>query len=258
MKTLQRTVACAFCLVLAESAFSATGYSLNVVGYYNRAMTPGVNLIANQLNASPDNSLNTILAGSVVPDGSTFTMWNGSSFDPLSVYNTSTHTWSINYNLGLGDGGYFTTPSVFTNTFVGNVGPYLDIGLTNGGNNINWNPGYANGLHLISNPSPVSGDLNFTFLNVVGRAPVAGEGVAILTDGLTLSYTKYFYDGGGTWVDESLNSVNPSSVVPVGSSAWFALGVNYSMTIPSAVPEPGVFALIGMGAVLLLRRNRRA
>ncbi len=70
------------CLVLAESAFG------NIVGYYNVALQPGVNLIADQFLSSPDNSLNSIFnAGSSsggLVDNTSFTMWSGGAFLPTS------------------------------------------------------------------------------------------------------------------------------------------------------------------------------
>jgi hypothetical protein len=51
-------------LSLAGVATSmAQVYSVNAVGYINLTMRPGFNLVANQLNRTPNNSLNNVLTG---------------------------------------------------------------------------------------------------------------------------------------------------------------------------------------------------
>lgn len=247
-------VLCAFCLVLAGPAFGDT-FSQNIVGYANLVFQPGVNLIADQFLSTPDNSLDSILnassSGGGLANNTEFTMWNGSAFLPLSVYNSSSDSWSHNYQLNLGQGGYLISPTLVTNTFDGTVGPYFD---GSSSNNVGWNPNYPNGLQLVSNPTPIAGDLNFEFSNVIGRAPVAGEGIAVLNP-LTQTYDENFFNG-TQWIDQSTG--NPSTaMLQVGQAAWFALGANYSMTIPSPVPEPGVWALVGMGVGLLFLRRRQ-
>ncbi len=171
-------------------------------------------------------------------------------FSRRPIYDSFSDSWSINYQLNLGQGGYLTSLSAVpvVNTFVGTVGFALD-----GNNNaIGWAPNYANGLHLISNPVPVAGPLSAEFLGVTGRAPVAGEGVATF-DPVTQTYTESFFDG-TQWLDQNL--LNPSTAtIGVGQAAWFALGANYEMTIP--VPEPGTWALVGAGAGLLFLRRRQ-
>ncbi len=245
---------CASCLFLARPAFGDTTYSINIVGYINLVFQPGVNLIADQLLNTPDNSLDSVLNASSSQGGlandTTFTMWNGSAFLPLSVYNSFSDSWSVNYQLNLGQGGYLTSPTMVTNTFVGSVGPYFD---GSSSNNVGYNPNYPNGLQLIANPTPIAGDLNFEFHNVTGRAPVAGEGIAILNS-VTQTYDENFFNG-SQWIDQATG--NPSTAtLSVGQAAWYALGANYAMAIP-VVPEPGTLALVGMGAGLLFLRRRQ-
>jgi hypothetical protein len=254
MKTaFRKAVVFVACLVLTQSAFGDT-YSTNIVGYINLILRPGVNLIADQLLNTPDNSLNSILnvqsSSGGLANNTTFTLWNNGAFLPLSVYNSSSDTWSINYQLTLGQGGYLTSPTQVTNTFVGSVGPYFG----GGSNNVNWTPNYPNGLELVSNPIPIPGNLDFEFANVIGRAPVAGEVVATF-DSLTQTYRKSYYDG-AQWIDQS--SGNPSTaMLQVGQAAWFGLGANYDINIPT-VPEPGVLALVGLGAGILFRRRKQS
>ena len=253
MKTaLQKAAVCAACLALAQSAF---GNKNNIVGYINLVFQPGVNLVADQLLETPDNSLDSILNASSSQRGlannTTFTMWSSGAFLPLSVYNSSSDSWSINYQLDLGQGGYLSSPTLVTNTFVGSVGPYYVDGSSN---NVNWTPNYPNGLQLVSNPTPIAGNLDFEFSNVTGRDPVAGEVVAML-DPLTQTYSESYFDG-TQWIDQ--NTGYPSTaMLQVGQAAWFGLGANYDITMPTPVPEPDVLALIGIGAgMLFLRRNQ--
>mgnify|MGYP001572783180 CR=1 FL=1 len=245
-------------LLVALSVLSSQPASA-IVGYYNTLMQPGVNLVANQLNTS-DNSINSVLTPNYpLLDGATFTKWNGGSFLTPSIYDATTDSWSINYSLNLGEGGYLTTPTLFTNTFVGEVVLYPPLGLTP------WTPNYADGLHLISSPLPIAGNLNSTFGGdtmfeiVVGRTPVDGEGVAIL-DPTTQTYSFHVYMFGG-WFDENLNS--SAAILSVGHAAWFALGADLELGANQAsfgipvVPEPtAVSLLLASGIALMAMRNK--
>ena len=253
MKTARRkALMCAACLVLTGSAFGQI-YSSNIAGYFNLILQPGVNLIADQFLQAPDNSLDTILNAASSQGGlannTSFTLWNNGGFLPLSYYNASSDSWSINYQLGLGSGGYLTSPTLVTNVFFGSVGPYFN----EGGNNVGWNPNYPNGMQLISNPIPIAGNLSYEFYNVTGRNPVAGEGVATW-DPLAQTYTESFFDG-SQWLNQNLTGPSMANI-QVGQAAWFALGADYFMTLPSSVPEPSTLGLIGLGAGLLFLRRK--
>jgi hypothetical protein len=212
-----------------------------IVGFYNRMIHPGDNLIANQLNNAGGNSINTILLG--VADGATFTKWDAAAniFLPASVFDGSSQTWSINYSLNLGEGALLNSPAQTINTFVGEVVPYDNI-LSGFGGPL-WAPNYADGLHLISCPVPVGGSLmnNGMFDKVVGRAPEAGEWVMTLNEG-TQTYQVATFDGAGWDTDLSL---------AVGQAAWVNLG-------PIIVPEPSSLALMSLaaGALCFARRRR--
>lgn len=120
--------------LLAAAAISAVGivssmaqsnvYSLNVVGYVNVAYKAGFNAAANPLVGSPDNTLNSVLHGSAVPDNTIVFQWNTTlqDFDPvLPTYASSSGTWSPNVPIIQGQGVFVLAPSDFTNTFVGEV-----------------------------------------------------------------------------------------------------------------------------------------
>ena len=55
-----------FCFFVGPAAWAQTDvYSGNIVGYYNRFLSPGDNLIANQLGTTND-TLNNVLASGVL------------------------------------------------------------------------------------------------------------------------------------------------------------------------------------------------
>ncbi len=226
----------AFLVVAALSRAQAE----DVLGYINYRLYQGDNLIGNQLLANPDNTLNTLfsLYNSTpdIPDGATFMKWDDTGFLPASIFDADSGTWSINYTLELGEGGCLHTPDNFTNTFVGFVGPYLN--LTGGPRQINWNPSYTDGLYLISCPTPFG---NATFQEVVGRAPLLGEWVKRL-DEATQTYTISTFNG-SSWD-------NGTPILAVGEAAWFNLG-------PVVVPEPSVLALAGLGTIFFRLKRRR-
>jgi len=229
MKTLKITLP----LLMFVSLVLPAPAQNNVVGYINRQIYPGDNLIANQLNASPDNNINTILTG--VLDGATFTKWDSANaaFMPLSIF--SSGSWSINYSLNLGEGGLLHSPSNSINTFVGEVGPYLNLDGTP--RQVGWNPNYPDGLHLVSCPTPFN---DSTFEEVVGRAPAVGEWVGKF-DELTQTFSKTTFTG--------LSWDNGAPTLNVAQAAWYNLGpVN-------VVPEPSTLALAALAGLIMLRRR---
>lgn len=115
-------------LILA-AAVSAMGvassmaqvYSVNAVGYINITCVPGFNLIANQLNASPNNLLSTVIPSA--PDGAQ--VYN---FVPGSGYTTATYDsllpgWDTDFNVAPGGGVWFRNNQAgnITVTLVGEV-----------------------------------------------------------------------------------------------------------------------------------------
>jgi len=234
-----KTLVSGLTLFVSLAATCSTFGQFNIVGYINRTIYPGDNLVANQLNYSSfpspiNNSLNNILKG--VEVGATFTKWDASAnaFLPQSTYNG--FVWSINYSLNLGEGGLVHSATRTTNTFVGEVGPYFnEFGSPR---QVGWNPNYADGLHLVSNPIPFN---DATFNEVVGRAPRTGEWVKMLNDA-NQTYTTTTFDG--------ISWDNGAPILTVAQSAWFNLG-------PVIVPEPSTLAL-GLTAMAFCFVRRRA
>lgn len=240
MKAFKLTIALILLGGLALPSFSQSNvYSINVVGYINRPILPGYNLVANQLIGNVDNTINNVFLG--VADGTTFTKWDSTanSFLPSSVFDLGSQTWSINYTLNLGEGALVNSPSLTTNTFVGGVANYTNV-VDLGPGGLPWSPNYANGLHLIASPSPVGGPVSVMFDKVTGRAAQAGESVSIL-DEASQTYITATFDGFSWDNDPNL---------PVAHAAWFNLG-------PVNVPEPSSMALVGLafGALVAVRRR---
>jgi hypothetical protein len=107
-------------LYLVESAGSPI-FSINVVGYVNLSLPPGLSLIANPLRAA-GNTLETLI---FPPDGSQVLVFvpEMGSYE-VSTYDGITGTWS-NPDLDLSPGvGFFfnnTSSNTFVQTFIGEV-----------------------------------------------------------------------------------------------------------------------------------------
>ncbi len=210
-----------------NSTAHAQVYSSNVVGYINQPFFAGNNFIANQLSASGGNSLSNLF-NQKIPQGSTFTKWDASQlqFLPISTYDQSSG-WTINYELTYGEGGRFTAPATFTNTFVGTIWPYFNLQ-----NPFNAPLVSGDGLLLLSCVIPIA---NATFSDVVGRNPAAGEFVKLF-NAMTQTETITTFDGN--------NWNNGIPLLAVGQSAFFGLGNQVAAT-----PEPSSISLFGVGLV---------
>lgn len=230
--------------LFATSRAPAQITSINVVGYINTPISPGDNLIANQLSFDPNpnspfNTLNNVLTNGVVA-GSTFSEWDSVAHQllPASFYNGS--IWSIDYTFGPnGIGGVLNSPSATTVTTVGNVVNYIVMTTTIPGYTF-VPPDYGPGTYLLALAAPLSGA---HFEDIIGRAPNIGDSVTTL-DGPSQNYSTTTFNG-TTW-----SNGDPS--LRVDQSAYFTL-------VP--VPEPSTLALASLGAVTLVffrRRNSQA
>ncbi len=109
-------------------------YSVNAVGYINLSLTPGFNLIANQLNASPNNSLETLF-GTSLGSGDTVSKFNGTGFDSAIALGGGVFLYSgPTFGLSPGDGVYIQVGAATTVTLVGDVpqGPALTVSMPAG------------------------------------------------------------------------------------------------------------------------------
>lgn len=236
MRRIKQATVLGLLAVATYSARAQGTYSLNVVGYINLTIDAGDNLIANQLSAVPDNTLDSVFpAGAGVLPGSTFSEWNPvtSQLLPSSTFNGT--SWSINYTLAPnGMGGVLDSPG---NTVVTTSGNVVNLNLAP-----NANPFYtfvppvlSPGTYLLAAAGPVSPG---TFNLIIGSDPVAGDAVETL-DALTQTYTTTTFNG-TTWD-------NGAPSLGIDQSAYFTL----------AAPEPSTLALAGLGIGLFLVRFRQ-
>jgi hypothetical protein len=103
-------------------------YSVNMVGYINKTIPTGFSLVANQLNASPDNRVTTLLP--TPPNSTTVYKFNGATYDSI-IYVTGLGwddggTGSINMTANPGEGVFIfvdpaEAPTGLPVTFVGEV-----------------------------------------------------------------------------------------------------------------------------------------
>src|SRR4051812_8366959 len=105
--------------LVAAGALSSMAqvYSVNVVGYINLNIPHGFSMIANQLNASPNNTVVTLFPSP--PDQTTVFKYNAAT----RVYDSADFAdgaWEGNtaLSLGPGEGAFIYTPVAFPQTFV--------------------------------------------------------------------------------------------------------------------------------------------
>jgi hypothetical protein len=177
-------------------AMAQNVYSVNVVGYVNVPIfgngtanhgTGLYTLIANPLDASN---------GGANPGGNTlsnlfqtpnnfdeFLQWNGTNAFNISTYEFG--SWTANYTVAPGTGGFYQTTSPYTNTFAGTV---LQGSLTNS---------IKSGFQVVGNQVPVTADVvsnglsanlnNFDEVLVWNEADNSGNG----------GFDIYTYEFGG-------------------------------------------------------------
>jgi hypothetical protein len=131
-------------------------YSVNIVGYINLNLRPGYSLIANQLVATPNNKLDTVLPG--VPIESQVQKFTGTGFN-VDIYDGTAWLDNATGNpsattVSPGEGFFFFNPtgSAITSTLVGEV-------RTGNGLTVPLGPGYS----LVS--SIVPQDISLTAAN---------------------------------------------------------------------------------------------
>jgi hypothetical protein len=93
-------------------------YSVNMVGYINQAIPDGFSMIANHLNHTPDNRLETVMPNP--PENTTVYQFNGSGYTIKSFQEGAWGGDTEDIVLDPGKGAFIdTTP--FTHTFVGEI-----------------------------------------------------------------------------------------------------------------------------------------
>lgn len=106
--------------VAGLASASAQVTSVNAVGYVNKDLAAGLNLIANPLS-NGGNSIGEVIPSA--PSGATVYAWNGAGYDSAQyvVIPGVLSGWQPEINLPVGDGFFIDTPEATTVTFVGEV-----------------------------------------------------------------------------------------------------------------------------------------
>jgi hypothetical protein len=192
-------------------------YSVNAVGYVNVSMRPGFTLAANQLNASPNNQIGSVLP-SVPADSQVQTFANNN----YTSYFSDGTSWvdfdgnPANVTLNPGTGWFFFNPgaSALTVTLVGEVpqGTALTVPLT---------PGFS----LIS--SIVPQDISLTAAN--GFNAVADMQLQKYTAVPPDYYVTLFHDG-TQWIDFDGNPTDARLLVGEGGFVFNPTGATINWT----------------------------
>lgn len=145
--------------LLLTAALTAAGvatsmaqvYSVNMVGYINVPIGVGYNMVANQLNNSPNNMVVTLFPAP--PEETAVYKYNRGTggFDILTYLAGEWGGDDIAMTLGPGEGAFISTLTAFTQTFVGEV--QLSSSVT-------INPGYQIVSSVIPQSLPLDGLAN--------------------------------------------------------------------------------------------------
>jgi len=228
--------------VLAAGALSSMAqnnvYSLNVVGYINVAIPVGYSLVANQLNASPDNTLNNSL-GLNFPSGLEVIKWDAvhQGFTQPDTFYTAQDTqgaasWLNNLfttsttTVSPGEGFFFYNPNL-TATNVTLVGQVVQ-----GTNALAISVGYS----FLSVVPPVAVDLSTNgslALPITGAGPSLYEYITFNSAAGGYSQPVTFYDTSdtqapnGQWLDNTFTQV---PIIPAVGQGFVIYNPNAALT----------------------------
>lgn len=195
--------------LLLTAALTAAGaatllaqtYSANVVGYINVTNYPGFNLIANQLNASPDNKITNIIPADKVPNESSVYKLNPATglFDSLTSIDQAWEGNNLDLSVGPGE-GMFTKITGLNNvvlTFVGDVKLSSSVPI-------------VEGFSIVSSALPIAGALDAALPSGLGYPGRNGDSVYQYSATLRLyNHINSLVDG--AW--EGTDSVSPQIAV---------------------------------------------
>jgi hypothetical protein len=189
MRTKLLAAAAIMAAGLASSMAQSNVYSLNVVGYVNKAFVAGgFTAAANPLNAT-NNSLNTIMKGTQVPDNTLVFLWDAAAQDFSAIlpsYNAAAGNWVPDTTINPGTGFFVFAPTAYTNTFVGEV--------AQGSTTVPIPSNFG----LISSPPPIGGDVG----NVLAGLPAADNDLALKWDTTAQDFLTIatYSAGSSSWV----------------------------------------------------------
>jgi hypothetical protein len=131
MRTKTLLLTAALCAAGAATSMAQV-YSVNMVGYINQSVPTGFSMIANQLNASPDNKVTTLLPAP--PSGTSVFKFNPATGGYISIAFIA-GAWEgddVDMTLAPGEGAWISTDTAFSTTFVGEVALSSSVALAPG------------------------------------------------------------------------------------------------------------------------------
>jgi len=168
-----KTLALTAALTAAGALTSmAQVYSVNIVGYINLNVPQGFSMIANQLNATPDNTLETLLPAP--PEGTTIYKFNpaaGSYY--VYLFSADNPGWlpqnggPAHTTLNPGEGAFVAMPSATAVTLVGEVQLVSTYPLNNGFQIVSSVIPQSDNLDNLGFP-PTEGDFAYQFNHAAG------------------------------------------------------------------------------------------
>jgi len=206
MRTKALIIAAALGLASAASSMAQAVYSVNVVGYINVTMKPGFNLVANQLNATPNNGLDSVLPASplesqllkFVSGNFTADISDGANWIDAGTGNPSTTTVSP------GEAFFYFNPANTDRiaTLVGEV--------KQGSSTVQLKPGY----NMISTVVPQS-----IPLTTANGFPQVLEALFLTFNPSTQGYDPTLINDGTDWIDAGTG--NPAVAQPTVGQGFF-------------------------------------
>jgi hypothetical protein len=212
--------------LLLTAALTAAGvatsmaqvYSVNMVGYINQPVPSGYSMIANHLNGTPDNLIINLFPAP--PEETTVYKFDASTGGYFTVSFVG-GAWEGRTDLALapGEGAFISTPTAFTQTFVGEVQLASSVSIT---------PGYQIVSSVLPQSLPVEGATN-------DGTPAAPVGLGLVPQEEDTVYrfdrstSGYFTDSyvGGAW--EGASGGNPPTP-GVGEAFWISRAASGTTT----------------------------
>jgi hypothetical protein len=179
-------------LVAAGAATSmAQVYSLNVVGYINVSLTNGFQLVSCPLQASPDNTLNTLFGNPPsLPAGSAVYKFSGASgsYSAIEIVSSRTGAWSLGgtNTLNPGEGAFLKYNAPAGGPYSTNVTFVGQVEQASGGVPLS-NPLY-NGYQILGSQVPVTGGIQSN----LGYSPAPGD-IYYAFDAVNQTYAGQIY-----------------------------------------------------------------
>lgn len=186
-------------------------YSLNVVGYINLTIVPGLNCVANQLDADgtgTNNTLTNIFGSSLNPGSTVYKFVNGTPNAYTYSHGNFGGAAGVSLNPGEGCFVYSTASSNITVTTVGQVLQGT------------WTNNLTPPLTLVSSIAPLSGTIDSTGNGGLGYVPAPGDTLYIWDNTLTPpGYDAYTYSHGHFGTDPILQP-GEGLFIDSGNTAW--------------------------------------